>query len=65
MILFYPECDPEYYFAKPLKEKINGHTNRAVKLTCHLNTEGAKLKWYKDGKQLSVTTKNILGTVKL
>ena len=53
-LFFHPDADPEYYFCKPLKDKINGHTNRTVKLVTHLNAEGARLKWYKDGKLLSV-----------
>ncbi len=48
------DADPEYYFAKKFKETINGYTNRTVKLVCNLNMEGAKIKWYKDGKVISV-----------
>ena len=52
------DADPEYYFARRFKESAQGHTNRAAKLVCHLNREGAKTKWYKDGKAISVGLEN-------
>jgi len=52
------DADPEYFFAKKFKEEMSGYTNRRVKIICHLNVEGARIKWYKDGKVISVQWKN-------
>lgn len=46
-------ADPEYFFKKPLKEKEKGLTARSVKLTCFLNTAGAKTRWLKNGTPLT------------
>lgn len=55
LITPYPDADPEYYFAKKFKESMTGYTRRSLKLVCFLNQEGAKIKWYKDGKSISVS----------
>ena len=48
------DADPEFYFAKKFKDPTSGYTNRSVRLVCHLNQPGAKIRWYRDGKAISV-----------
>lgn len=47
-------ADPEYYFVKKFKETAKGLTNRSTKFVCQLNQSGAKIRWLKDGKPISV-----------
>jgi hypothetical protein len=49
-------ADPEYFWKKPLKAEEKGLTARTVKLTCHLNMAGAKLKWLKNGIAVNVSS---------
>lgn len=51
--MFEPDADPEFYITKRFKDKMTGQTNRPVKLHCVMNQPGAKIKWWKDGKQIS------------
>lgn len=44
---------------KRFKQELTGLTNRPVKLSCQLNYGGAKLKWMKDGKPISVSPKQL------
>jgi hypothetical protein len=49
------DADPEYYIVKKFKENMTGYTNRSAKLQCTMNEPGAKIKWLKDGKPISVS----------
>ena len=44
--------DPEYGFEKKLDKKKGGKTKRKLKLKCKTDNPDAKVKWYKDGKEI-------------
>ncbi|XP_023324296.1 twitchin isoform X2 [Eurytemora carolleeae] len=46
-------ADPEYCFKKFLKDQEKGLTARSLKLTCHLNTPGARTRWLKNGSPMT------------
>ena len=54
VVWLFSDADPEYYIVKKFKEKMTGYTNRPLKLQCVMNEGGAKIKWLKDGKSISV-----------
>ena len=44
--------DPEYGFKKKLELKKKGKTKRKVEMKCAVDSPDAKVKWYKDGKEI-------------
>ena len=44
--------DPEYGFKKKLDLKKKGKTKRKVEMKCTVDSPDAKVKWYKDGKEI-------------
>merc|ERR1712032_1049777 len=44
--------DPEYGFAKKLELKKKGKTKRKVEMKCKVDSPEAKVKWFKDGKEI-------------
>ena len=44
--------DPTFGFEKKLDKKKHGKTKRKVKLKCKTDNPEAKVKWYKDGKEI-------------
>lgn len=45
-------ADPEYGFAKKLELKKKGKTKRKVEMKCKVDSPEAKVKWFKDGKEI-------------
>ena len=50
--LFLAAPDPEFGFEKKLEKKKAGKTKRKLKLKCKTDNPEAKVKWYKDGKEI-------------
>merc|ERR1719474_1238356 len=44
--------DPEYGFSKKLELKKKGKTKRKVDMKCKVDSPDAKVKWFKDGKEI-------------
>eukprot|EP00096_Caligus_rogercresseyi_P014915 TRINITY_DN737_c0_g1_i1.p2 TRINITY_DN737_c0_g1~~TRINITY_DN737_c0_g1_i1.p2 ORF type:complete len:893 (-),score=284.60 TRINITY_DN737_c0_g1_i1:6951-9629(-) len=44
--------DPEFSFKKNLDKKKHGQTKRKVKLSCKVDNDGCRVKWYKDGVEV-------------
>ncbi len=44
--------DPEFGFKKKLQAKEHGQTTKKIKLRCKVDNPEARVKWYKDGKEI-------------
>jgi len=55
-------ADPEWGFEKKLDKKKNGKTKRKLKLKCKTDNPNAKVKWFKDGKEIKPSDTNFLIT---
>ena len=49
---YFTAPDPEFGFATKLKDK-KGKTKRKVQLKCKVDDPNARVKWFKDGKEVS------------
>ena len=47
-------ADPEFGFSGKLKDK-KGKTKRKLQLKCKVDDPNAKVKWFKDGKEVKTT----------
>ena len=47
-------ADPEFGFCGKLKDK-KGKTKRKVQLKCKVDDPNAKVKWFKDGKEIKAS----------
>ena len=52
--------DPEYGFKKKLEIKKHGLTGNTVKIKCKVDNPDARVKWYKDGKEIKPSDANFL-----
>jgi hypothetical protein len=52
--------DPEFGFEKKLDKKKHAKTKRKAKLKCKTDDPNARVKWYKNGKELKNTDPRIL-----
>ena len=52
--------DPEYGFKKKLELKKHGQTKKEVKIKCKVDNPDARIKWYKDGKEIKPSDANFL-----
>ena len=51
MVRFVAAADPEFGFCGKLKDK-KGKTKRKLELKCKVDDPNAKVKWFKDGKEI-------------
>jgi len=54
--------DPEYGFEKKLELKKHGQTKKKVVMRCKVDNPEAKVKWYKDGKEIKPSDTRFLMT---
>merc|ERR1719411_1326703 len=54
--------DPEYGFEKKLELKKHGQTKKKVVMRCKVDNPDAKVKWYKDGKEIKPSDTKFLMT---
>ena len=62
VLLLISAADPEWGFEKKLDKKKNGKTKRKLKLKCKTDNPNAKVKWFKDGKEIKPSDTNFLIT---
>ena len=51
-IFLFAAADPVYGFAKKLDKLKKGKTKRKVQLKCKVDDPNARVKWFKDGKEI-------------
>ena len=62
VLLLLPAPDPEYGFEKKLELKKHGQTKKKVVMRCKVDNPEAKVKWYKDGKEIKPSDTRFLMT---